>query len=101
MFSWLERRNNTECPCCRENLVSDDEVWAAVQKMRKERRRQLRKENGPVHRFLKWATSNRSACQPNIEDRSRTTTVGSGSDDENINQEDRMEVDTNTEGLNE
>lgn len=54
LFSWLERRNNTECPCCREPLVSDDDIWDVVQRMRKEQRNKLRKENGLVHRLVKW-----------------------------------------------
>ena len=44
-MQWLERRANTECPCCRTPLVSDEEVWETVQKMRQERRRQVRKAN--------------------------------------------------------
>lgn len=44
-MDWLERRANTECPCCRTRLISDEDVWKTVQKMRRERRRQIRKEN--------------------------------------------------------
>lgn len=43
-MDWLERRANTECPCCRTRLISDEEVWEIVQKLRRERRRQIRKE---------------------------------------------------------
>jgi hypothetical protein len=45
ILEWLERRANTECPCCRTSLVSDGQVWEAVQEMREERRRQIRKAN--------------------------------------------------------
>ena len=34
-------------------MVSDDDVWDFVRRKRKERRKQLRRENGPVHRFVK------------------------------------------------
>jgi RING-H2 zinc finger domain len=30
IVNWLERRANTECPCCRKQLVSEDAVWEAV-----------------------------------------------------------------------
>jgi hypothetical protein len=59
IMDWLERRNNTECPCCREDMVSDDDVWKIVKTMRKERRKQLRKENGVVHRCILWVVGNR------------------------------------------
>ena len=45
IMDWLERRANTECPCCRTRLISDEEVWETVQKIRGERRRQIRKAN--------------------------------------------------------
>ena len=34
-------------------MVSDDDVWEVVRRKRKERRKQLRRENGPVHRLVK------------------------------------------------
>ena len=37
--------------------MSDNDVWDVVQRMRKERREALRKENGLVHRLVKWAKS--------------------------------------------
>jgi hypothetical protein len=43
---WLERRTNTECPCCRNPLVSDAEVWETVQGVRRERRKQYLQEHG-------------------------------------------------------
>lgn len=45
ILDWLERCANTECPCCRVPMVSDDEVWETVQQLRRERRKQLRAEN--------------------------------------------------------
>eukprot|EP00536_Pseudo-nitzschia_multiseries_P000888 jgi/Psemu1/282634/fgenesh1_pg.11_\ len=84
LFSWLERRNNTECPICREPLVSDDDIWRVVQRMRKERRKQLRKENGALHRFVNWAKSVRGNNeQPSLENErvDSFTSVSSGSED--------------------
>lgn len=43
ILEWLQRRSNTECPCCRTPLVTDEQVWTTVQDMREERRRQIRK----------------------------------------------------------
>lgn len=42
-MDWLERRNNTDCPCCRTALVSDNDVWETVQRARRERRKQNRR----------------------------------------------------------
>lgn len=36
---WLERRANTECPCCRNPLVLETEVWEKVKGLRRERRK--------------------------------------------------------------
>lgn len=38
ILDWLERQNNTDCPCCRSQMVSEDEVWRLVREMRKETR---------------------------------------------------------------
>ncbi|CAB9517669.1 zinc ion binding [Seminavis robusta] len=35
ILNWLERRSNTECPCCRKSLVSEDDVWETVKVSRK------------------------------------------------------------------
>lgn len=98
LFSWLERRNNTECPCCREPLVSDDDIWKVVQRMRQERRETLRKENGWIYRFVKWTKSrtnqqdvHQQDVQPppaipsvETERTDSSTSLSSGSDDEII-----------------
>jgi len=99
LLSWLERRNNTECPCCREVLVSDEDVWNAVQRMRKERRKQLRRENGFVRRLIEWLVSKKEQ-HPSIHgDLNSTTSISSGSNDENLDQESAEVVDTNSEEL--
>jgi hypothetical protein len=59
IMNWLERRANTECPCCREPMVSDEDVWQIVKQSRKERRKQLRQENGLLHRCTRWMLRNR------------------------------------------
>jgi len=45
ILEWLQRRANTECPCCRTPLVTDEQVWETVQEMREEHRRQIQKAN--------------------------------------------------------
>jgi len=45
VMDWLERRNHTECPCCREPMVSDEDVWETVQQLRREQRKLRRQEN--------------------------------------------------------
>ena len=91
-----------ECPCCREVLVSDEDVWTTVQRMRKERRKQSRKENGLVYRFIKWSRSKRDQnLTSSLGDHTTgsTTSVSSGSSDEEMEQE-STDVDTNSEELN-
>lgn len=91
-----------ECPCCREVLVSDEDVWTTVQRMRKERRKQSRKENGLVYRFIKWSGSKRDQnLTSSLGDHTTgsTTSVSSGSSDEEMEQE-STDVDTNSEELN-
>ena len=43
ILDWLQRQANTECPCCRVAMVTEDDVWDIVKKQRKARKRQLRK----------------------------------------------------------
>lgn len=44
IMDWLQRHGTSECPCCRTAMITEDEVWEAVQRLRKERRAQLRRE---------------------------------------------------------
>lgn len=88
LFSWLERRNNTECPCCRVPLVSDDDVWEVVQRLRKERRKEIRRENGFLTRFLRW-TESRKQPQAGVTsvESDRTDTSASLSSGSNVDEE--------------
>ena len=45
LMDWLERRNHTECPCCREPMVADGDVWDMVQQIRKHQRKLRRQQN--------------------------------------------------------
>jgi hypothetical protein len=44
IMDWLQRHGTRECPCCRVPMITEDEVWDAVQRLRKERRMQVRRE---------------------------------------------------------
>lgn len=44
ILDWLERRDHTECPCCREPMVADEDVWDSVQLMRRQRRKLRRRQ---------------------------------------------------------
>jgi Anaphase-promoting complex subunit 11 RING-H2 finger len=44
ILSWLQRQCNTDCPCCRAPLVSEEDVWATVKRIRREKRKQLQKQ---------------------------------------------------------
>ena len=43
---WLQQGNKIDCPCCRNPLVSDAQVWETVQSVRRERRKQYLQEHG-------------------------------------------------------
>jgi len=42
ILDWLQRPGNVECPCCRSLMVSEEDVWKTVHRIRKERKRQQR-----------------------------------------------------------
>jgi hypothetical protein len=44
LLDWLERRDHTECPCCREPMVADEDVWDSVQLMRRQQRKLRRRQ---------------------------------------------------------
>mmetsp|Transcript_35210 Transcript_35210/g.77171 ORF Transcript_35210/g.77171 Transcript_35210/m.77171 type:complete len:557 (+) Transcript_35210:203-1873(+) len=46
LLDWLTRRVNTACPCCRRDLISNDDVWEVHQRIGREKRRRKRKERG-------------------------------------------------------
>ena len=71
--------------------MSDNDVWDVVQRMRKERREALRKENGLVHSLVKWAKSRSQQnghVHPGIAlvetDSSDSSGTSRSSDDESI-----------------
>jgi Ring finger domain len=51
LLDWLQRPGTIECPCCRLSLVSEEDVYKTVLKVRKERKRDVRtksSESGTV-----------------------------------------------------
>lgn len=88
LLSWLERRNNTECPCCRKIIVSDEDVWDVVQKLRKERRK---KESGLFNCLMKSMKSKKAA-----EDKSTSNSGGRSSSALNMIQTESAEIDTSS-----
>lgn len=74
--------SSQECPCCRDPLVSDEEVWETVKRLRRERRRQLCKENGYTHRIVRWLLARRRGQSVAVENRNSTTSTGSTSSEE-------------------
>ena len=48
LLDWLTRRCNTACPCCRRDLISNDDVWDIHQEKGRERKRKRRKEKGGI-----------------------------------------------------
>mmetsp|Transcript_25240 Transcript_25240/g.73029 ORF Transcript_25240/g.73029 Transcript_25240/m.73029 type:complete len:558 (-) Transcript_25240:983-2656(-) len=52
LLDWLTRRCNTACPCCRRDLISNDDVWDIHQQKGRERRRKRRKEQGGIRNRL-------------------------------------------------
>jgi len=43
ILDWLQCRGKTECPCCRVEMVSEDDVRRIVKRTRKEQKRQAKK----------------------------------------------------------
>lgn len=35
LLNWLSQPRKTECPCCRENFVEEDDVWKTIKRLRK------------------------------------------------------------------
>mmetsp|Transcript_8669 Transcript_8669/g.16520 ORF Transcript_8669/g.16520 Transcript_8669/m.16520 type:complete len:246 (-) Transcript_8669:94-831(-) len=35
LLEWLQQPGKTECPCCRESFVDEDDVWNMVKKLRR------------------------------------------------------------------
>lgn len=77
IMDWLERKQNTECPCCRKSMVSDDDIWEIVKKKRKEIRRQLRKEKGWRHFISRWVVKCLHRSEPY-----NTSSNGEGQDED-------------------
>lgn len=48
ILDWLERNHNTDCPCCRVAMVSEDEIWSIVKRKRREEKRQNKKLGRPL-----------------------------------------------------
>jgi hypothetical protein len=49
ILDWLERRSNTDCPCCRQPLVSEDAVWEEVETSRKAKQKLAKRERKKSH----------------------------------------------------
>lgn len=43
-MDWLERRDNTECPCCRGDIIDEEEVWRTVTRLRRQQRIRSRRQ---------------------------------------------------------
>ena len=43
ILDWLERNHNTDCPCCRVAMISEDNIWSIVKEKRKVQKRQNKK----------------------------------------------------------
>lgn len=62
ILDWLERRSNTDCPCCRQPLVSDAAVWEMVKKVRKAKHKQMKKKK--KEESSQWLRSSNSSPLP-------------------------------------
>ena len=45
LLAWLTQPGKVECPCCREPLVDEDDVWSTVKQLRRKRNRSSPKNN--------------------------------------------------------
>jgi hypothetical protein len=56
IMDWLQRQGTKECPCCRVPMVCEEKVWDIVQQLRKDQRRQQRREKSWFRRIGNNAT---------------------------------------------
>jgi len=45
ILDWLERSGKTDCPCCRVEMVSEEDVWRTVKRNRRERKKLRRRKS--------------------------------------------------------
>lgn len=45
ILGWLEIQSHRDCPCCRVELIAEDDIWPVVKRQRRERRRGGRDHN--------------------------------------------------------
>ncbi|CAJ1966189.1 unnamed protein product [Cylindrotheca closterium] len=63
LMDWLERRNNSECPVCRETLIAEGAIWEKVQTMRKSQR----KTKGLLYRVARFIVFSDSTNNDRVE----------------------------------
>jgi hypothetical protein len=53
ILDWLERKDNTECPCCRVPMVDNSKIYKQVKRTRKEKQKQ-NEQQPPPGMLVKW-----------------------------------------------
>lgn len=85
LMDWLERQNNTDCPCCREAMVADDDVWDLVQASRRKQRKLRRIQS--TKGMLAWFCCACAPCRPRSHtDEQAHPTSSENDDDDDVEQ---------------
>lgn len=50
ILGWLQRKGNTDCPCCRVPMVSEDDIWRLVKHTRREQKRKSQLQHNKTTR---------------------------------------------------
>lgn len=77
VLDWLQRHSNSECPCCRVAMVSEDDVWKSVKRFRRDKRRQVKRERRK-RRSTTDAESNGEAVEARVETESADSNDAEG-----------------------
>jgi hypothetical protein len=86
IMDWLQRQGTRECPGCRVAMITEDEVWEAVQRLRKERRAQLRRDT------TVWSYMFRRESESEESNNNGNVTTENSENSENSDDDDAMMV---------
>eukprot|EP00586_Coscinodiscus_wailesii_P009170 CAMPEP_0172523638 /NCGR_PEP_ID=MMETSP1066-20121228/293761_1 /TAXON_ID=671091 /ORGANISM="Coscinodiscus wailesii, Strain CCMP2513" /LENGTH=577 /DNA_ID=CAMNT_0013306721 /DNA_START=484 /DNA_END=2217 /DNA_ORIENTATION=+ len=80
IIEWLEVRQNTACPCCRKDIITNEEIYEVAKKIRRRERQHRGEDNfrGRMRRLGRrcresvWRTRRREGEEPGIAGRGGT-----------------------------
>jgi hypothetical protein len=89
ILDWLERRENTECPCCRVPMVEEEDVWKTVELLRKQNRRKRRTKKKDKN--VVEATGSTESDETPVNDNESQVEAAAMDDDDDDDEESQAE----------